>query len=228
MSERTEREALDRMRELLDAPSSEELEAAVPDPHVAGMWAAVRDARPSGSPARPHDRRARGSWLLPVLAAASVLLALVAGGLAVERERLVARQAELEAGVVSLERRLAALERAGSDGPTALASLASPAWERVLAAEEALTSGRARALLGRVPPGTTLLGPEELEALAAAGPLAVPPGWRTFGRAVDLQDGLQAGELLAAIEGADLAAGTTIPVARILDIYRTARRSARS
>lgn len=219
-----------RVHDLLELPPPDELEAAVPDLHARGMWTAVRDARPRPPQDRRWVRHAR--WLVPTLAAASVVLAAVAGGLAVERERLVGRQAELEARLEGQERRLAALETSGAAaGPGAVALLGAPAWERALAAEETITLGRVRELLEALPPGSTLLDRSELEAVASArpsSPLRLTAARPEIGDAIDVTDGLQAGELLTALRALGLADATRIPATRVLDIYRAAQRSARS
>jgi hypothetical protein len=224
--------ALLRMRDLLDLPSADELEAAVPEPHVRGMWSAVRDALPDGASVRDLRASRRSGWLVPGLAAASVVLAVVAGGLAFERGRLLERQAELSDRLAGQERRLAALETSGAAaGPGAVALLGVPAWERALAAEETITLGRVRELLEALPPGTTLLDRSELEAVASArpaSPLRLTAARPEIGDAIDVTDGLQAGELLTALRALDLADATRIPATRVLDIYRAAQRSARS
>lgn len=226
MRERSEDEALERMRELLDVPTQAELEAAVPDLHAAGMWAAVRDARPGG-----RHRGARRRWLVPTLAAASVALAAVAGGLAFERGRVLQRQAELEDRLAGQETRLSALETAARRGwSSAIALAGAPEWARELARRETVSLGRIRTLLAAVPRETTLLEPSQLEAIAAArhGPFPATAAWPDVASAVDLADGLQAGELLDALASLDLGDGTPISTARVMEIWREARRAARS
>jgi len=226
MTERSEREALERMQQLLDIPPADELEAAVPDPHVTGMWRAVRKGRPAR---RGGGERRR--WLVPALAAASVALAVVAAGLAAERGKILERQAELEGRLADRERRLAALESAARpEGPPAIVLLGAPDWARELSRRETVSLGRIRELLAAVSPETTLLGTSELEAIAAARPLSFPgaAAWPDVAGTVDLADGLQAGELLDALASLDLGDATSISTARLMEIWREARRSARS
>jgi len=226
MRERSEDEALERMRELLEVPTQAELEAAVPDLHAAGMWAAVREARPGG-----RHRRARRRWLVPALAAASVAFAVLSGGLAFERGNILQRQAELEGRLAGQETRLAALETAARGGwSSAIALAGAPDWARELARRETVPLGRIRDLLAAVPRETTLLGPSELQAIATArqGPFPGAAGWPDVASTVDLADGLQAGELLDALASLDLGDGTPIPTARVMEIWHEARRSARS
>ncbi|MDT8436640.1 MAG: hypothetical protein RRA92_07775 [Gemmatimonadota bacterium] len=237
--------ALLRVRGLLAAPPQQDLEVAAPDLYVRGMWQAVRGAVPrTAATERPRDapeaRRpgaGRGrqlpAWSLAGgLAAAAVALAVLAGGLAVERTRLVERQAVLAERLAEQERRLAALEATGRGATTAALSVVAAApWERALAAEETVTLGRLRDLLAVLPPRTTLLDAAEVQALATAPPpgaSSVAEAWPRAAPHLDLADGLQAGELRAALEALDLADQEPVPAARLLAIYRDARRAARS
>jgi hypothetical protein len=226
MRERSERETLQRMRELLEVPSPEELEAAVPDRVAAGMWSAVRPLVAG----RRRNRHAR-TWLVPALAAASVALALLAGGLAVERATILGRQAALEDRVARQESRLATLETtARAERPSAIALVAAPDWARDLARRDTVTLGQVLELLARVPGQTTLLDASELAAIGAgrAGSFAGRGAWSELTTTLDLADGLQAGELLEALRELDFGDGTAISTARVIELYRAARRAARS
>lgn len=225
--------ALLRMHERLDLPAQDELEAAVPSDLVDSMWPRVREVVGVG-PAAGAKGASRWTvrppaWLVPAMAAAIAALLLGVGYLAGDRARLREREADLAQRVAEQGRRLTELERSGPGGAFRTGGpLTSAGWERALTGRETITLGEMRTLLARVPAGTTLFGASELEALSGAIPFWLRDRWSAALDGIDVSDGVQAGEMLAALRALDLDAGTSIPTARILAIYRAAFSTGRS
>ncbi len=219
-----------RMRDILDLPTTEELEAEVPDLHVRAVRNGVRDGFAEGRMVvrTPRGRR-RSAGLVRFLVAAVLLLAVGTGGLAAERARLLRRQAELAERLREQERRLTELESSkGAVRVRGTALLALPPWERLLATGEPVTLGTIRGLLARAPSDATLLDASALAALVAPMPLAPTDPWSELLRGIDASDGLQAGELGEALEELDWADETSLDLGRAADLYRATLRAARS
>jgi hypothetical protein len=209
-----------RMRELLEAPPTGELEAAVPDLHVRGMWPRVREATRSAPPGRGARQAFRSRAIVPVLSAAVVVLALVVSLLVADRARLVDGQSALAARLADQERRLSALEGSGGAPASWAVRPGDADWERALERRDAVTLGQIRDWLRRVPSGTTLVDPAGLAALDIPAPLQTSGPWKALLGNVDTRDGLQAGELLDALSALGIPDDESIPTRRLLQIYR--------
>jgi hypothetical protein len=217
-----------RLHGHLAAPTPEELEAAVPDLYVASMWERVQaEVAVRGTPGSRFGGWQPGRWLVPTLAAASVVLLASTALLLNELRTVRGREQALAAQVEAHEHRLGELESAVAPRATVTGLAGRRAWERALAGKESVTVGELTALLRSVPAGTTLLSASNARAL---GDL---PGWVTFGwrdvlSRLNVADGAQAGELLEVIQGLALDPETRIPVDRLLAVRRYEPRSGRT
>jgi len=226
-----------RVKEHLTLPPLEELEAAVPEDLLASVWSGVQaglKARPESAPGagsreappnRPPDApagtpKASGfPWLVPTLAAASVVLLFSTGFLFSElrqtdtrRVELAEQVGELEKGLAGLNERTAAVERT--------ADLAGRnRWIRALSMslgrQESVSIEEVRRMVNRLPPDRPLFTATEVEAfLGGLGSWGFPD----FGVEVSDKagpDGLSAQELLAVFDSLDLPPDLTIPASRL-------------
>ncbi len=170
-----------------------ELEAAVPDEMVQGMWPNVA-ARIKGNaaPSRPRLPRWRRA-IVPGLAAALFILAFVCGLLVGEVQELRQREgfliSELAASSEMLEH-----YRQGSAAPRPHGLLPEIGWRYILPEQDDFSVEELVSLLERVPPQTSVLSSGN--ALAFYGrviPLRGVAGC-TRREQVNMKDGLQAGE----------------------------------
>ncbi|NIR44676.1 MAG: hypothetical protein GWN99_10255 [Gemmatimonadetes bacterium] len=214
-----------RMHEQLEPESLKELERSVPDEYVDSMWSRVRAEIATRESTRGRIGRGwtASRWLVPTLAAASIALLVSTAFLLGELSRVRASERALAREVAEHDRRLADLELTSSEGSAALAGLTGRTWERQLARRESVSMGELREMLGRVPPETTILGPTRLDL--GELPTWVALGWRDALDEIDGEDGVQAGELLRALEKVDLGPDTRIPVDRLLAVTRSGGRS---
>jgi len=240
-----------RVHEHLALPSLEELEAAAPEELVASMWSTVeaevgeqardvsagvssakvsrvsipaRFARPSfwplGSAGMPGVHRF--PWLVPTLAAASIVLLISTSFLFSELKRTKARGVELaeqigelERGFAGLNERTAAVERtAGLAGRNR--------WVRALSMDlgrqESVSLEWVRQRVGRLPPDTPLFTASEVEALLGGVTSWGFPAFRGEVHDRAGTDGLTAQELLAVFDSLNLPPELTVPASRLRDL----------
>lgn len=223
--------ALLRMHDHLTVASMEDLEAAVPDVFVASMWDRVQaDIATQTAPGRRFGGWHRSRWLVPALAAASVLLLVSTGFLLGELGRLRGREQVLVQRVVEHERRLADLELTTASGAaTRAAGFASRrVLERALSRRESVSIGELGEVLERLPAGTTVVSAAGMEALVGKLSFRASAAWRAVREDISIEDGVHAGELLRVLEALDLDPDTQIPTARLLAVARGQAYSGRS
>jgi len=212
-----------RVHEHLAASSSADLEASVPDELAASIWPGV-EAELAARRSRHPDIRSelrRRTWLLPVMAAATVALAVASGLLFKELTRAQARERALAQTVAEQEAWLAELDERTSANTAALAvGLASRGWARALSRREQMSIAELSELLRRLPARATVLTTSEAETLMGAVPLWAPPGWRSAIGEIEAGDGIRAGELLEILETLDVDPDVTLRTSRILGLLR--------
>lgn len=212
-----------RVQRHLAGVSLGELEARVPEAVLAGMWDRVAGELKRG----PAGRRGRG-WLVPILAAASLLLLFSSGFLYSELGRAQHREAILSQQVEEQQRWLAELEVSPTADPVArTAALAGRnPWLRALSRQESITVEDLRGLLERMPGDRTVMTEGQLDAaLRSRFPLS--PSF--LGEVLARMDrgrpgrnggggGVRAGELLQALDGMDLSPDRSVPTSELMDL----------
>jgi len=163
-----------RVQEHLAFPSLGDMEAAVPEELLASVWPLTKDVVkegkkdglggvPAGTPPPP-----RFSWLIPTLAAASVVLLLSTGFLFSELRRTQAEGTELAEELGDLREEMDELG-ARTEWIERTARLAgtrkSRALDYVLEGEESITLGAVVELLGRYPADMVLFEASQVEGL---------------------------------------------------------------
>jgi hypothetical protein len=224
-------ETLLGLHEHLSLASLEDLEAAVPDLFVASMWDRVQaDIATQTAPDRRFGNWHRSRWLVPALAAASLLLLVSTALLLGELGRLRGREQVLVQRVTEHEQRLADLELTTASGnATRAANLASRrVLERVLSRRESVSIGELGEILERLPAGTTVVSTSGMEALVGNLSFRASPAWRAVRKEIDVEGGVDAGELLHVLEALDVDPATRIPSARLLAVARGQAYSGRS
>ncbi len=210
--------ALLRMLRHLGGESDEELQARVPPQLLAGLWPRVEAEldrpgdRRSGAlsgrgrpearaePHRPVARRGR-PLLVPLLAAAVVLLLLASGLLLRQVDRLTERRDELRRAIAALDVRTPAGPPAGAPaGP----AVAFPGAQALPAAPFGVTVDQLETWLAHQPDEAVLLNATQVRA-AVGGSLR----WRVVlhwaqAAGVRVDDGLAAGEARAVLRMLDL------------------------
>jgi hypothetical protein len=213
-----------KMHEHTTALSQVELEAAVPDELLASMVPRVQSAIGDRKVVSMNDRRRRRApgWLVPAMAAATVILAVGVGFLFAELRQLQGSERALAQQVVEQQRWLADLDvRLSSNEVVRTAALAGrTAWERALARRQNVTLTEIAEMLERVPTSTTVLSSSELEALVAGVPSRTRDAWSEALSDVDARDGIQAGELLQLVRSLPVDPERTMPTARILGLLK--------
>lgn len=212
--------ALLDLQRRLSVSSRADLEAAVPDEYVTTMWDRVR-ADIASQGARRGSRgggRPASRWLVPGLAAASVLLLLVTGLLVRELKRLQAREQVLAQQVADHERWLTELDTRTRGGPIArTAALAgSQVWERLLSRRESVSVAELEALLASLPARALVLSVDEWQGLEGTVPFGMRSVWAGATSVVESEDGVQAAELLGLLNALDLEPDRRVSTARIL------------
>lgn len=214
-----------RVHRHLAEPSLEELEAAVPRRMVDSMWPRLKDElkakESSEHPVRPHPTVR--AWSVPILAAASLALLFLSGVLHGQLRQSEARRQALFRQLADQQTLLAelAVERSGVSGPRAAAS--RPAvfggrreWLRAVAEQESVTVAELTEMLQRVPGGTPLVNPGELDAVLASTSSLTPPAWRGVLRGLESGQPIRAGDLLRVLESLDVRPETRVPTARLI------------
>jgi len=212
-----------RVHEHLTASTSADLEMAVPDGFADSIWPGVEAelaVRRSQRPDRRWDLRGR-AWLLPVMAAAMLALAVASGLVFTELTRVKARERVLAQTVAEQQRWLAELEERTSANTNVLAAgLASRGWARALTRREEMSIAELGELLRRVPARATVLTTAQAETLMGVVSLWAPPGWKQAISEIEVGDGVRAGELVEILESLDVDREMTLRTSRILGLIR--------
>jgi hypothetical protein len=217
----------------------EELEAAVPEELLVSMWSGVQrgveaqpahasaDAAADAPPKRLGVRRI--PWLVPTLAAASIVLLFTTGFLFSELRRTEARGAQLAEQIGGLERGLADLD-ARTEWVERTAQLAGGGRNRaraldfVFSGQDHLTVEALLDLLGGLPKNLVLFNTSQVEALS--GGTSHPPRELREVLAV-LQDalttlegdgGVLVGEFAAWLSSSGLPRDMALPKSPLLDL----------
>ena len=184
-----------------------DLEKDVPDDLVRGMWDRV--SAEIDAPRRRRGVRGGGRLrerLVPIQAAAIVLLAIGVGALFVQTRELRERERELAARLEARESLVLSARTTAS----------------VFRFRSALAAGRIeeatpvslRRAIAALPAGTTLLGPAETERALARLPLRFGAA-RAIREGIRIDDGLQAFEALRLLDAAPIEPNEPIPVRRL-------------
>jgi hypothetical protein len=209
-----------RVHEHLASPTLADLEAAVPDELVASVWPRVRAEIATGESARLRESRGwQGwSWLVPAMAAATLLLFIGSGLMYQELGELRRRENALVQQVAEQERWLAELDLRTSTDPVArTAGLAGrAAWERALARRKSVSVAELARLLHSLPATTTIFDASQLEALYRNLPVWMAIAVRDAAAEIRTADGLQAGELIPLVEALGVDSSRRIPTERLL------------
>lgn len=213
-----------KMHEHTAASSLADLEAAVPAHMLDSMWPRVEAAIGERQVVSMRDsKRGRGpGWLVPAMAAATILLALGVGLLFTQLRQLQSREQVLAQQVVEQQRWLAELDvRMSSNAVVRTAALAGRTpWERALARRQNVSITEIGEMLQRVPASATVLSASQLEALIGGVPPRTRAAWSEALSDVDRDNGIQAGELLGLLRALPVGPERTMPTARILGLLK--------
>jgi hypothetical protein len=186
---------------------------------VVGPRASPRLGSGSPGPLRA-GLRAGPRWVVPALAAASLVLFFSTGALFLELGRLRDREALLAQQVVEQRRWLAELEAGPSADPVArTAALAGKSpWLRALSRQETISIEGLRRLLERVPGDRMVMTQEQWNAaLRSRFPLSPSVLGDVLAR-VEGGQGVRAGDLLRALDGLELSPDLTVPTSELMDL----------
>jgi hypothetical protein len=217
-----------RVQEHLAHPSLQELEARVPEELLGSLWPRVLGEVRAGAGTRLEAApgvktpgfRPRFRWLVPTLAAATLVLLFSTGFLALELGQLKDQAAILTQQAAEQQRWLAGLEVGPSADPVArTAALAGRnPWLRALGRQESISVDGLRVFLERMPGNRVLMSETQLgAALRAPSPLGMPL-LKDLLEQVETRDGIRARDLLEALEGMDLNPGLTVSTSDLIDL----------
>jgi len=220
-----------RVQEHLALPSLEESEAAVPEEFLASMWPGVQ----AEVAAQRMDVSAGTSglgglpWLIPTLAAASVMLLFSTGFLFSELRRTEASGIRLTQQVGELERGLAELD-ARTEWVERTASLAGSRRNRAralafaLSGQDSITVETLLELLGSYPADLVLLNASQVDAILRTTSRP-PPDLRgilvALGDALtDLgyERGVRAGDLVEWLASSGLPRDMVLPKSQLIEL----------
>jgi hypothetical protein len=206
-----------RVQEHLALPSLEELEARVPEALLASMWSRVEE-RVKGE-ARV-EIRPRFGWIIPTLAAATLILFFSTGFLFHELGRSRDREAIMAQQVVEQQRWLSELELGPSADPVArTAALAGRnPWLRALSRQEIISVQGLRTLLERMPGDRIVMTRGQLDATVRNRTLPLPPPLREVLRGIEDREGARARDLLRALDEMELSPELTFPTTDLIRI----------
>ncbi len=208
-----------RVHEHLSAKTIVELEAAVPADLLASVWPRV-EAELSGRRSGRVDGR-RTNWLIPAMAAATVVLAIATGLLFTELTKVRERERVLARTVSEQQQWLAELDERTSVNTSVLAAgLAGRGWARALSRREQMSVADLSDLLQRLPARATILTASQAEELSSAIPVWAPPAFRSAIGEIDMRDGIRAGDLLRILESLELDPDVTLRTSRIIGLFR--------
>ncbi len=214
-----------KLHEHLGGQSQDELEALVPSDWVRDMWSRIEsEIELHGTAGGRRVQRQRNSgWLIPTLAAASLLFMVSTGYLLYELRSLRAREAQLAQQVSEHRGWLADLDRrtllARAEQRTAKLA-ESNSWERLLARRGTVSKSDLDAMLASLPAESTLFSRADVERLSGRLPSRIAV-WRDLLGEIEIEDGIQAGEFRQLLNGLQLDEQTRIPAARIIAMYRS-------
>ena len=229
-----------RVQEHLVLPSLEELEARVPEALLASMWSRVEEkvkeevgAAADGAAAsadqgrssaagwggeRRGEIRPRFGWLVPALAAATLILFFSTGFLFHELGRVRDREAILAQQVVEQQRWLAELDVGPSADPVArTAALAGRnPWLRALSRQETISVQGLRTLLERMPSDRMVMSRGQLDAAVRSRTLPLPPPLREALRGLEGREGARARDVLRALDEMELSPDLRLPTTDLM------------
>jgi hypothetical protein len=207
-----------KMRAHLEGASLSELEAAVPDRLVDGMWPRVEleIMRDDWRRAAEKPRRAVWRWVAVAQAAAIVLLAAGAAFLFGDLNQLRVRELTLTEQVAVQKEQLDALEWRTAQSITRPAAVAAGgAWYRRLGQAGDVTVAEMTRYLEKLPADTQILDARETRRMLAQLPGAVPGARPEKLSGIKADDGLQVGEALRMITALDLERSQRFPAGLI-------------
>jgi hypothetical protein len=233
------------VQEHLVRPSLVELENRVPEEMLASMWPRVDgevksreevaelavvgrgDAgwapRGSGEGQRAGEgggQRPRFGWLVPILAAATLILLFSTSYLSLERGRLREQEAYLAQQVAEQQRWLSELNVGADADPVArTAALAGRnPWLRALSRQESITVQGLQLLLERMPGDRIIMTQAQVDAaLRSRTPLSLPL-LRDVLSGIETRDGVRARDLLRALEGMGVGPDVSVPTADLMSL----------
>jgi hypothetical protein len=202
----------------LAGPSNAELEAQVPDEMTGAMWqrVAARTVDRNTGYERFNVRRI----LVPVLAAAVVLLVFAFGFTLGELRHLRGVEQRMAEKIERRDETIAALRAGGSETPGLFASerFRNLARRRFLAGRETYRVGDLIALLEQLPPDTKILSAREVDALIGRSGISAYSPYSDRLHMVDYSNGLDAVEVITLIEALGIDADELIPRERIASL----------
>lgn len=176
-------------------------------------------APPSGFPPT-SERSPFRRWVVPTLAAATVVLLFSTGLLVTAVARGRGREAILAQQVLEQRRWMAELELSPSADPVArTAALAGKSpWARALSRQESISVRGLQAMLRRMPGDRIVLTAEQVEAALRSRIPLNPPFMREALAGFRGQNGVKAVDLLKVLEALDVDPEVTLPTAELLAI----------
>lgn len=204
-----------KVQEHLVGPSLEELEDQVPEEMLQGMWDRVE------SHVAPKARRPGFRWLVPTLAAASLTLLFSTGYLAMETRRLSGESAGLAQQVEEQQGWMAELEAAATSADPVVRTAALAGrnpFTRALSREESISISSLQGLLERMPGDRMILSRAQMDAVLRNRAGLSQPLFRELLAGIDARDGVQARDLIRALDAAEVSPGLMVPTADLLEI----------
>ena len=222
-----------RVQKHLSLPSLESLESAVPPELLESMWPRVEEE--TVNPRRFASAEARApvqsfrSWLVPLLAAASLVLLFSTGYLVTalmasqaREERLAQEVSELDWWMANADRAQEWVLRTGALAPKAQLSRA---LDFGLAGEESVEIGRILEILGSLPGDRILLDAASVRALTEARS-PPPPELRDLLLLLEEavatlgdEEGVRAGELRQWLSSSPLPSDMVVPTSSLIELF---------
>jgi hypothetical protein len=192
------------MHRQLEGTSQAELEAAVPDHMVEGMWPRVEldIMRDSWREAGERRRSPVWRWVVAVQAAAIALLIAGSAYLFIELNRIRHDEAALIERIAVQDEWIETLEERTSPPEERPAAVTADFTRRRLPA--GVTVAEATRYLERLPEDASVLGARDTRRLLTQLPYAFPGTGRETTAGIRADDGLQAGEALRLIASLNL------------------------
>ncbi|UCG84745.1 MAG: zf-HC2 domain-containing protein [Gemmatimonadota bacterium] len=213
-----------RVHRHLVTRSLSDLEADVPAEVLGSVWPRVQADIAVSRSSRWSVPIPWHGWnrLVPVLAAATLLLCIGTGLLYRRVVQLHERETALVQQIAEQDRRLAQLATGMSMDPVARAArLAGRAvWERALERRNSVSVSEIEAMLSSLPAQATMFDAGASEVLARRIPFWSATAAEAALSGIDSADGIQAGELLQVLAALDINPDRRIATARILGLYR--------
>lgn len=217
-----------RVQEQLVGPPLKALEEQVPEEMLEDMWSRVEgslpfhDAKkaPIGQPSGLPRRRPSFGWALPALAAATLALLFSSGFLLWETRRLSDESALLAQQVLEQRRWMSEMEAgAVSDPVVRTAALAGRnPFARALSRQDEISVGGLQNLLERIPGDRIILDGARLDGLLLSRGAISQPLLRDLLDTFDGREGVQARDLIRALESMDVSPTLTVPTSDLMEI----------